>query len=175
VSDAAFGRCGARIGRAPWPHGEWQSSQHTFFPEALESFVGDDGDHDEGRHRIGPPPSQRRVEEQPAQEEGGKVRAEHGLLGIGGQSATAQLGGHAALGAGEQGHDDKRQDSNHDAYLALLRALALQDGPDGIDSHVDCKGEEAAANDAERETVRAFATCLIEIRVESPDRNSPGR
>src|ERR1039458_6764913 len=63
-----------------------------FAAQGVDAFLADDGHHRECGQRVRPPPSEKRVEQQSAQYDGGEVHAEFRLARVGPQGAAAQAG-----------------------------------------------------------------------------------
>ena len=78
-----------------------------FAAQGLDAFAQDDGDHDEGGDGIGPPPAEGGIEDEAAEQDGGEPGAEVGLAGVGDEGGAVEPGSDAALGAGEEWHDDQ--------------------------------------------------------------------
>jgi len=90
--------------------------------DSFEALFRDDGQHAERGQRIGPPPTERPVEEKATEEDGREVAAERRLSRIGGEGAAAHPHRDAALGAGEERHAHERENRQRDAWKALRRS-----------------------------------------------------
>jgi len=89
-----------------------------FSPKSVNAFFGDDRNHHQPRHRIGPPPAKQRIQKQPAQQDRRQVRAEVGLPGIG---PTSDSGSDPAFGSRQHRHHDHGDCGDDDAGDAPLR------------------------------------------------------
>jgi hypothetical protein len=139
-----------------------------------EALAGDDGDHDQGRQRVGPPPAYERIQEQAAEQDGGEVRAQAGLARVGVQGATVEASGDGAFGPGEQGHDGERGDGEGDPGGAVFGGFAAEESRDGLGGDVGGEGEKADADYAQRALLVAFAMGGIGITVQAPEEGCSG-
>src|SRR5579864_1371397 len=142
--------------------------------DCFEALPGDDGQHAERGQRIGPPPAERAVEEQAAEEDGGEVAAERGLPRIGGEGAAAHPRRDAALGAGEERHGHERENRQRDAGKALRRPFPEQEGAAGLVGHVGGEGEEACSDDAQARALDSRSPRRVEVGGETPEGGHAG-
>ena len=109
---------------------------------AFETLTNDDRHHDERRDRIGPPPSDGRVEQQPGKKDRGKVCAQCRLCCICVQRSAADGGRDASFRPHEQRHHDERYGCNGDPDDALVGQLAADQRLPGIERDVSSEEEK---------------------------------
>ncbi|MNI83709.1 hypothetical protein D3C73_1405490 [compost metagenome] len=87
----------------------------SFALPGVDTFADGYSGNDQRRAGIGPPPAQGTVQDQADQQNGGKVRAEQGLLGIGDGGPGTELTPGTSLSPRQHRHDRQTQRSDNDA------------------------------------------------------------
>src|SRR5437016_157717 len=91
--------------------------------QGLHPFAPDQRRHDDRGERIGPPPSERRVEPEADEQDRREPRADLGLPALRRERAAREGSRDAALEVDERGHDDERQPGDDEAGDADVRGL----------------------------------------------------
>ena len=83
-------------------------------PRFASLVQGEGGDAERGE-RIGPPPAHRGVEDETAEQDGGQVGAQLGLVAVSDDGVAVQPPSGVALGHRQRRHDEQRRDGQRDA------------------------------------------------------------
>src|SRR5262245_39408204 len=132
--------------------------------KSFETFLHQPRGHEEGRHRVGPPPARYGVGHQPQQERQREIRAGQRFLRLRPERGTADGLSRMELSPGDQRHDDERGSSQDDADRTLRHGVLVPEGPAGLDQHVESQCQERAADKA----VNPPLASLNGLRVPSP-------
>lgn len=89
----------------------------SFATDGVEAFFYNDGKHGQCGHGVGPPPAEKGIQGQPAEQNGRQVAANGALARVGFHRATANPRGDASLGPGQQRHDNQAQRGEDDAEI----------------------------------------------------------
>src|SRR5689334_8993925 len=76
--------------------------------KTLNAFASNDGNHDKRSDRIGPPPAEKCVKDQPKKQNTRQVGAEIRLARVRAQRSTIEARSDSPLGPGQQRHHDQR-------------------------------------------------------------------
>ena len=121
-----------------------------FAAQGVAALSHRDGGDGQGGDRVGPGPAEQAVEGQAGEQDGGQVRAEQGLAGVGDRGAGAQFAAGPALGVGQGGHDHKGHRGQHQPGRRVRGRSAGEQGVDGVDRDVAGQREERDRDDAQR-------------------------
>ena len=153
-----------------------RSIRRGFALQSFDSFFRDDGNHDEGSHRVGPPYTEQCVEQQSGQQYRGQVRAKLCLFGVRMHSGTAQSTPHFSLGSREPRHDDQRDARQNNSGNAVLGSFLGPEIRRGFVSDVSSHGEKANTDNLERRaSLVPLASAYVRINRHPPQQDSPRR
>lgn len=157
-------------GRGGTPVNSWAISAlgTGFALDAVNSLFGDDGNHDQAGHGIGPPKAEYGIQQQSAEQDGRQIRAEVGLLGVSVHGGAAEGTSHFSLGAGKQGHSEQRGAGERDSCDAALRCVTLHEIANRFVGDVGGERQEANANDSQRKPFVAFAAMDVFVDTHAP-------
>src|SRR5581483_431909 len=177
---------GMLTARATSATGAVTSAAVVAAPGFAAFLYGEDGD-PVGGDGIGPPPAERRVEGEAGEENGRQVGAQEGLGRVGDEGVAVEGPSGAALGGGEDWHDDEGCDGDGDAGNGLLRPLGQDEVACRADGDVAGEREERGGDESQRGAFAILRSAAqlpyddrrggdLDERVESEDheRDRPG-
>src|SRR5207249_10510333 len=118
--------------------------------QRLDALLGDQWNHGKAGERIGPPPSEPRIERQPNEQDCREVCTDRRLTCFGLERAAVELCGDTSLETDQDRHDDERQRGDDDPDAAGGGRLTAHERLGGVDSDIDRQRHEATTDDTAR-------------------------
>src|SRR6266850_5527975 len=104
--------------------------------EGFDAFLGDQWNHGEAGERIGPPPSEPRIERQPNEQDRREVCTDRRLTRFGLERAAVELCGDTSLETDQDRHDDERPRGDDDPDAAGGGRLTAHERLGGVDCDI---------------------------------------
>src|SRR5882724_893404 len=136
--------------------------------QRLDALLGDQSNHGKAGERIGPPPSEPRIERQPNEQDCREVCTDRRLTCFGLERAAVELRGDASLETDQDRHDDERQRGDDDPDAAGGGRLTAYERLGGVDCDIERERHEAHTDDTERPPLNALASGFILVTRQPP-------
>jgi hypothetical protein len=144
-------------------------------PHTVESFLRNNGNHDQSCKRVSPPSAEGSVEQQTDQQDRRQIGAKFCLFRIRVHGGASHRTSHTSFCPGKQRHHYQRNTRQNDSWNAVLRGSLGPQIQNRVVGDVGSEQEKASANKSKRPLFVCFPEMHIRINGHPPEQDRSRR